>query len=136
MLDDYGILCLRNFILENLSLVLCYRMESSQLIYFWAFLWEPPLGLPVCGDVVGKILEKTCGVEDAIFSKDGRLTFDISTLSSLPIYFRSLFVNPNKADSKLEKIYRGFLWKVGALYKRSLLVKCVLKKEARGLWNL
>ena len=42
-------------------------------------------------------------------SKGGRLTLIRSTLSSLPIYFLSLFRMPKLVCSRLEKIQRGFL---------------------------
>ena len=47
--------------------------------------------------------------------KGGRLTLIKSTLSSLPIYFISLFVISNKVNSRLEKIQRDLLWGGGAL---------------------
>ena len=47
-------------------------------------------------------------------SKGGRLTLVKNTLSSLPIYFMSLFVIRRKVAAKLEKIQRDFLWGGGA----------------------
>ena len=44
--------------------------------------------------------------------KGGRLTLIRSTLSSLPIYFLSLFRMPKLVCSRLEKIQRDFLWGV------------------------
>ena len=42
-------------------------------------------------------------------SKERRLTLVKSTLSSLPIYFMSLFILPHKISLRLEKIQRDFL---------------------------
>ena len=54
-------------------------------------------------------------------SKGGRLTLIKSTLSSLRIYFLSLFVILWKACVRLEKIQRDFLWDGGALEKKTPL---------------
>ena len=43
-------------------------------------------------------------------SKGGRATLIRSTLSSLPIYYLSLFRMPQKVCARLEKIQRQFLW--------------------------
>ena len=50
------------------------------------------------------------------------LTLIKSTLSSLPIYFMSLFFISRKVCTRLEKIQRDFLWDSGALEKKLHLV--------------
>ena len=66
-------------------------------------------------------------------SKGGRLTLIRSMLSSLPIYFLSLFRMPILVGSRLEKIQREFLWGGGSLEKIPHLVKwitvCTEKKK-------
>ena len=59
-----------------------------------------------------------------------------NTLSSLPIYFMSLFVIRRKVAAKLEKIQRDFLWGGGALEQKSHLVRWAivrLDKQQGGL---
>ena len=56
-------------------------------------------------------------------SKGGRITLIRSTLSSLPIYFMSLFRMPRRVRLRLEQIQRGFLWGGGNLEKKPHLVK-------------
>ena len=86
-------------------------------------------------------------------SKEGRLTLIKSTLSSLPIYFLSLFVILRRVCTRLEKIQRDFLWDSGALEKKLHLVNwssvsanmrqgglgirnlVVLNKALLGKWN-
>ena len=67
------------------------------------------------------------------FSKRGRLTLLCSTLSSLPIYYMSLFQLPRRVKLRLEWIQRDFLWGGGSLEKKPHLVKwvtvCFDKKE-------
>ena len=55
-------------------------------------------------------------------SKGGRLTLIRSSLSSLPIYFLSLFRIPKSVCSRLEKIQRDFLWGGGNLERKLHLV--------------
>ena len=55
-------------------------------------------------------------------SKGERITLIRSTLSSLPIYFLSLFKMPKIVCSRLEKIQRDFLWGGGNLERKPHLV--------------
>ncbi|KAL6342305.1 hypothetical protein AAG906_007519 [Vitis piasezkii] len=68
-------------------------------------------------------------------SKGGRLTLIKSTLSSLPIYFISLFVIPRKVSLKLEKLQRDFLW--GGREGKSLGIRklSTLNKKPLGKWS-
>ena len=67
-------------------------------------------------------------------SKGGRLTLIRSTLSSLPIYFLSLFRMPKIVRSMLEKIQRDFLWGGGNLERKPHLVNwdIVCQEKRRG----
>ena len=66
-------------------------------------------------------------------SKGGRITLIRSTLSSLPIYYLSLFRMSQKICTRLERIQRQFLWGGGSLEKKPHLVKwatvCTKKKK-------
>ena len=53
----------------------------------------------------------------------GRLTLIKSKLSSLLIYFISLFVIPRKVNVRLEKIQKDFFYRDGWLEKKPHLVK-------------
>ena len=54
--------------------------------------------------------------------KGGRQMAIKCTLSSLPIYFMSLFVIPKRMVARLKKIQRDFLWGGGELEKKLHLV--------------
>ena len=59
-----------------------------------------------------------------------------STLSSLFIYFMSLFVIPKRVAARLEKMHRDFLWEGGELEKKLHLVNwsiVCLEKQNGGL---
>ena len=54
--------------------------------------------------------EETFWLEASLFIEGGRLTLAKSTLSSLPMYYLSLFVIPIAMADRLEQIQRNFLW--------------------------
>ena len=56
-------------------------------------------------------------------SKGARPTLINNTLSSLPIYFTSLFAISRKVSLRFETIQRDFLWAGGGLEKKAHLVK-------------
>ena len=66
-------------------------------------------------------------------SKGGRATLIRSTLSSLPIYYLSLFRMPQKVSARLERIQRQFLWGGSDHDKKISLVKwatvCIDKRK-------
>ena len=66
-------------------------------------------------------------------SKGGRATLIRSTLSSLPIYYLSLFRMPQKVCASLERIQRQFLWGGTDHVKKISLVKwatvCIDKRK-------
>ena len=105
-----------------------------------------PLGAPFKSKVVWDSVEERFRKRLTIWkrqhiSKGGRLTLIRSTLSSLPVYFMSLFYLPRKVRLRLEKIQRDFLWGRGALEQRSHLVRWNLicserKKGGLGVKNL
>ena len=100
-----------------------------------------PLGAPFKSEVVWDGVEELFRKRLAMWkrqyiSKRGRLTLIRSTLSSMPIYFMSLFYFPRKVRLRLEKIQRDFLWGGGALVQRPHLVRwnlVCLEKRKGGL---
>ena len=69
-------------------------------------------------------------------SKGGRITLIRSTMSSLPIYFMSLFWMPKWVRLRLEQIQRGFLWGGGNLEKKPHLVKWLTVCSDRKMGGL
>ena len=67
-------------------------------------------------------------------SKGGRLTLIRSTLSSLPIYYLSLFRMSQKVCARMERIQRQFLWGGRNLEKTPHLVNwaTVCTKKRKG----
>ncbi|RVW33470.1 putative ribonuclease H protein [Vitis vinifera] len=105
-----------------------------------------PLGAPFKSEVVWDGVEERFRKRLAMWkrqyiSKGGRLTLIRSTLSSMSIYFMSLFYLRGKVRSRLEKIQRDFLWGGRALVQKPHLVRWNLvclerKKGGLGVRNL
>ena len=66
-----------------------------------ASIWNP---------ILEKMEKKLSGWKRLYLSKGGRLTLLKSTLSSLPMYFLSLFTIPKAVAARMERIQRNFLW--------------------------
>ena len=60
--------------------------------------------------ILEKMEKKLSGWKRLYLSKGGRLMLIKSTLSSLPMYFLSLFTIPKAVAARLESIQRNFLW--------------------------
>ena len=102
-------------------------------------IWASHLGLLIgrwgFEILLKKDLERLAFWKRQYISKGGRLTLIRSMLSSLPIYFLSLFRMPKLVCSRLEKIQIDFLWGGGNLERKPHLVnwKTVCsKKNKRG----
>ncbi|XP_028099375.1 uncharacterized protein LOC114298914 [Camellia sinensis] len=73
--------------------------------------------------VLDKIKSKLSGWKRKLLSFAGRLTLIKSTLSSLPVYFLSLFKMPESVAREFEKIETAFLWGSNDLKRKVHLVK-------------
>ena len=73
-----------------------------------------PLGalhnlMAVWDNIEERFRKKTSFMEEAIYLKRGEIHSPCSTLSSLPIYYMSLFRLPRRVKLRLEQIQRDFL---------------------------
>ena len=83
------------------SLPMIYLGMPLGTLYKTTSIWNPIL----------KMMEKKLSDWKQLYlSKGGRLTLLKSTLSSLPIYYLSLFSIPRAVATRLECIQRNFLW--------------------------
>ena len=80
--------------MNDLGLPLGARYKSKAL-------WDP---------VLEKMGRKLVGWKKLYLSKGARLTLIKSTISSLPVYFLSLFPLPASVNRRMEKLQREFLW--------------------------
>ena len=102
--------------LEELAKVLGCKVGAILTTYLGL-----PLGVPFKSSKVWEGLEEKFEKRLAwwkrwYFSKDGRQTLIKSTLSSLPIYYMSLFVILKRVVARLEKRFKGISFGVGELW--------------------
>lgn len=57
-----------------------------------------------------KVDRRLAGWKIIYLLKDGRLNLIKSTLSNFPTFFLSLFPLPTGVASRIEKVFRSFLW--------------------------
>ena len=119
--------------IEVLALELCCKVGGLPSCYLGLPLGAPFKSMVVWDGVEERFRRRLAMWKRQYISKGGRLTLIQSTLSSMPIYFISLFYLPRKARLRLEKIQRDFLWDGGTLTQKSHLVRwnliCLDKKK-------
>ena len=103
------------------------------------------LGVPLGGNpraetfwdpVIQRISKRLDSWKGVHFSLGGRITLIQASLSSIPLYFLSLFKIPVKVAKRIENIMRDFLWSRKDDTKRDHLVSwkvCCQSKEDGGL---
>ena len=108
------------------------------------------MGLPLGGHprkldfwdlVVNKVAKRLDGWKKDFLSRGGRLTLIKSVISSLPIYYLSLFKALISVICSLEKLMRDFFWEAGDLVGGDHLVRweevCKAKENGGlGIGNL
>ncbi|RVX14381.1 putative ribonuclease H protein [Vitis vinifera] len=138
---------------EDFALVLGYRIGKLPTSYLGF-----PLGAPFKSSRIWDAMKERFKKRPAMWkrqflSKGGRLTIVKSILSSLSIYYMSLYVILSKVSLRLEKIQRNFLWEGEAFEKMPHLVNwkivrlgkkdgrlkirnlSILNKALLGKWN-
>ena len=108
--------------IEGLALELGCKVGRLPSYYLGLPLGAPFNSLAVWDGVEERFPRRLAMWKRQYISKGGRLTLIRSTLSSMPLYFMSLFYLPRKVRLRLEKIQRDFLWGGGALVQKPHLV--------------
>ena len=119
---------------ELLAAELGCGVGSLPTTYLGLPLGAPHRALGVWDSMEERFRKRLSSWKRQYISKGGRLTLIRSTLSSLPIYFLSLFRMPKTVCSRLEKIQRDFLWGGGNHERKPHLVnwKTVCQEKSRG----
>ena len=96
--------------LSTLADIMCYRIGALPMSYLGMPLGAPFKSKAIWNSIVEKMERKLAGWKSLYLSKGGRLTLLKSTLSSLPMYYLSLFTIPVSVAVQIEKLQRNFLW--------------------------
>ena len=105
----------RVHVIEDLALELGCKVGGLPSCYLGLPLGAPFKSAAVWDGVEERFQKRLAMWKRQYISKGGRLTLIRSTLSSMPIYFMSLFCLLRKVRLRLEKIQRDCLWGGGAL---------------------
>ena len=127
--------------IEGLAMELGCKMGGLPSCYLGLPLGAPFKSMAVWDGVEERFRRRLAMWKRQYISKGRRLTLIQNTLSSMPLYFMSLFYLPRKVRLRLEKIQRDFLWSGGALVQKPHLVRWNLicldkKKYGLGVRNL
>ena len=125
---------------DELALELGCGIGSLPTSYLGLPLGAPHKATGVWDLVEERFWKRLASWKMQYISNSGRITLIRSTLSSLPIYYLSLFRMSQKICTRLERIQRQFMWSGGSLEKKPHLVKwatvCTEKKKGGlGLRN-
>ncbi|GKD64739.1 hypothetical protein Tco_1306847 [Tanacetum coccineum] len=93
-----------------------------------------------CKELIEKVQARVDDWKNKFLSAAGRLQLIRSVLSSMHIYWASMFILPSRVLSDIEHIIRGFLWCHGSMRKGRAKVAwdmvCLLKDEGGlGVYN-
>ena len=127
--------------IEDLALELRCKVDGLPFCYLGMPLGAPFKSVEVWDDVEERFQKRLAMWKRQYISKGRRLILIRSTLSSMPIYFMSLFCMLRKLRLRLEKIQMDFLWGGGALVQKPHFVTwnmvCLEKKKSGlGVRNL
>ena len=98
------------------------KIGSLPMSYLGLPLGAKHKALGVWDSIEERFRKRLASWKAQYISKGGQITLIRSTLSSLPIYYLSLFRMPHKVCTKLEMIQRQFLWGGSDLDKKISLV--------------
>ncbi|XP_028075237.1 uncharacterized protein LOC114277538 [Camellia sinensis] len=121
--------CLKNFA----SLLNC-KTQSLPLKFLGLPLGASPRRKKVWKPVIDKIKSRLAGWKRRLLSFAGRLTLIKSVLSSLPVYYLSLFKMPEGVAKEIDRLQAVFLWEGTELKRKIYLVqwKEVTKSISQG----
>lgn len=108
--------------LESAAKALLCRVGSLPFTY---------LGLPIGGNVsrvdtwtpiINRVERRLATWKGSMLSIAGRLTLIKASISSLPLYYLSIFPAPKGVSEKINKLQRQFLWSGGSRNKSLALI--------------
>nr|GEV14988.1 ribonuclease H-like domain-containing protein [Tanacetum cinerariifolium] len=91
-----------------------------------------------CKELIEKVLNHVRDWKNKSLSAAGRLQLVQSVISSMHVYWASVFVLPTRILFDIKQLMRGFLWCQGDLKRESLWVKWIhiYKLRGRNFWDV
>jgi len=99
------------------------RAVKLPIIYLGIPLGENMRRISAWQPIVDKVQQRLTAWKAATLSRAGRLVLIKAVLSSLPVYYLSMFKMPKKVALEINKIQRKFLWNSKHNCKTAALVK-------------
>ncbi|XP_026453657.1 uncharacterized protein LOC113354641 [Papaver somniferum] len=90
--------------------ILSCRIEKFPLKYLGIPIGAAARSTTIWDVIIESFLKKLAPWKRRFFNKAGRVVLIKATLSSLPIYFMSIFPMPVSVEKKLDQIMRNFFW--------------------------
>lgn len=114
------------------SLLGCYN-SVLPTIYLGLPLGDKYKGIHKWDRIIDRFNAKLAGWKKPYLTRAGKIALINSVLSSLPVYFMSLFDMPKYVELKLERIMRNFLWNDNKGHRKLHLVKWdVIRRRKRN----
>nr|XP_043639249.1 uncharacterized protein LOC122610319 [Erigeron canadensis] len=135
----------RNHVKISILSILPFEEGKLPVKYLGVPLVSTRLIYRDCKELVERIRDRVNNWENKFLSFAGRLQLVQSVLSSMHIYWSSVFILPARVTTEIEQILRGFLWSQGVLKKGQAKVAwdvvCLPKQEGGlgirhlDIWN-
>ncbi|GJX72614.1 RNA-directed DNA polymerase, eukaryota, reverse transcriptase zinc-binding domain protein [Tanacetum coccineum] len=114
------------------------QVGSFPTRYLGVPLISKRLGKTKCKQLVDKVKSKVEDWKNKFLSYAGRVQLIASVLSSMHIYWASVFLLPKSTVKDIERVFKGFLWNQGDVVrgKAKIAWKTIFKLKGRGVWEI
>ncbi|GKC68147.1 reverse transcriptase domain-containing protein [Tanacetum coccineum] len=121
---------------RDILTIMPFQVGKLPMKYLGVPLIAKKLGINDCKSLVNKVSEKINCWKNKVLSYAGRIQLIASVLSSMQIYWASVYMFPSSTINEIEKLLKGFLWCQGPLTSGKAKVawkQVCLPKEQGGL---
>ncbi|GKB03254.1 RNA-directed DNA polymerase, eukaryota, reverse transcriptase zinc-binding domain protein [Tanacetum coccineum] len=90
--------------------ILPFKIGRLLVRYLGVPLMDKKIGVKDCKNLVDKVRQKLCDWKNKSLSYAGRNQLIASVLSSMQVYWGSVFLIPTTVIKEIETLFKGFLW--------------------------